>query len=98
MKEFDIACFFFNLKVVAAVVAATATTSINRIRVRDSSVVTKLIYHMPVGFHTSPTIMHTYTLKKVSKENFEKIYYINIPLCSFLISNLDLRNLKVSNF
>ena len=60
--------------------------------------------HMPVarggirGVQPSPSHTHTYTHTQVFKQNFEKIYYIYIPLCSFFISNLVLRNLKVLNF
>ena len=55
--------FFYNLKVAAA----TAATSINRIRVRDESATTELIYHMlaaPGGvrvFQPTPSHTHTYT-------------------------------------
>ena len=55
--------FFYNLKVVAA----TATTSINRIRVRDASATTELIYHMLAarcgirGFQPSSSHKHTHT-------------------------------------
>ena len=47
MREFDLAYFFFNLKIVAA----TGTTSINRIRVKDASAsaITKVIYQMSVA-------------------------------------------------
>ena len=43
MKEFDMR-FFFNLKVLIA----TATISINHVRVRGVSASTELIYHMLV--------------------------------------------------
>ena len=76
--------FFFNLKVVAAMVAAAPTTYVNRIRVRDSSVITVLIYHMPVargrvkGFQPFPSITHTYTHKKVSKFGKDLLYIYSL--------------------
>ena len=83
MKEFDMR-FFFNLKVVAA----TATISINHVRVRGVSASTELIYHMPVarggfqfsGFQSSASHKHTYTHKFSKNKMFEKIYYKCIPL------------------
>ena len=85
MKEMDVVCFFCNLKVVAA----TAITFINRIRVRDASATTELIYHMLAarggirGFQPSPSHTHTHAHTQVFKENLEKICYKCIPVCSF---------------
>ena len=83
MKEFDMR-FFFNLKVVAA----TATISINHVRVRGVSASTELIYHMPVarggfqfsGFQSSASHKHTYT-HKFSKKKCLKRSIINVFPC-----------------
>ena len=76
--------FFYNLKVVAA----TATTSINLIRVRDASATTELIYLMLAArggikwFQPFPSHTNTHTHTQVFKENFEKLFYKCIPLRS----------------